>query len=97
LLIARLEPCFYLDVAGRYAERGAGNFLWGMVLNYYGSLLSPNKIAELGTRIASKRHDERWEQKAITSGRSFGLHLYNSLNEDSKNVILRIRLEMRGD
>jgi len=67
-----------------------GIYLWGMVLQYYGSLLSPNTVAELGTR---GRHDERWEQKAITAGRAYGSQLQRTITQELKLRILQKRLE----
>lgn len=55
-----------------YNANEAGNFLWEMVIEYVGGRVSPNMIAELGTR---GRNDESWEQKAITSGRNYALEL----------------------
>lgn len=56
-----------------YNPNEAGNFLWGMVLEYYGSLVFPNWLAQKGSK---GRDNERWELKAITAGRKFGLELY---------------------
>ncbi len=48
-----------------YNPNEVGNYLWGMVLDYKGIFVSPNLIAELGTK---GRHDEPWEQRAISNG-----------------------------
>lgn len=45
----------------------AGNYLWGMVLEYVGFLLSPNWLADFASRGGD---DEPWEQRAITMGRN---------------------------
>jgi RHS repeat-associated protein len=82
-----------------YNPNEAGNFLWGMVLEYYGSVLSPNMGAEVKTRIGTNgfngRPDERWEQKAITAGRKFGLQLYKNRTTKSEDLILTHRLSNR--
>lgn len=48
-----------------YNANEAGNYLWGMVLQEQGIILSSKTIAELGTK---GRHDESNEQKAIQAG-----------------------------
>jgi RHS repeat-associated protein len=75
-----------------YNPNEAGNFLWGMVLQYHGSVFSSNWVAEKGT---SGRNDERWEQKAISAGTLFGRQLYNSRNNASEDLILKHRLSFR--
>lgn len=69
-----------------YNANEAGNFLWGMVLEYHGGMVSPNTIAELGTR---GRKDEPWEQKAISAGRQFGEGLTGNGNDFKKWVLQR--------
>ena len=84
---------YLYEINGKvYNVNEAGNYLWGMVLNYYGSFLSPNKLAELGSR---GRNDEPWEQRAITDGRSYGTQLLQTVNPTIKQQILHWRLEMR--
>lgn len=75
-----------------YNPNEAGNFLWGMVLEYYGGVVSPNLVAEWGTR---GRNDERWEQKAITAGRTYGEKLYQNKTTKSEDLILKHRLSNR--
>jgi len=75
-----------------YNPNEAGNFLWAMVLSYYGSVFSANKIAEWGTR---GRNDERWEQKAITAGRQYGIDLYKKRTTKSEELILLHRISNR--
>jgi RHS repeat-associated protein len=77
-----------------YNANEAGNFLWGMALEYYGGLLSPNTVAQKGTQFASNRDDERWEQKAISAGRAYGRALFQ--RSDIKENILLNRLDFRG-
>lgn len=76
-----------------YNANEAGNFLWGMVLEYHGCLLSPNTIAQIATQRGQNRDDERWEQKAISAGRSYALDLLN--RQDIKQGILENRLDFR--
>jgi RHS repeat-associated protein len=76
-----------------YNANEAGNFLWGMVLEYHGGILSPNAIAQIGTKRGQNRDDERWEQKAITSGRAYALELLQ--RPDLKQRILENRLDFR--
>ena len=77
-----------------YNANEAGNFLWGMVLEYYGGIISPNAVAGYGTRLSQFRPDEPWEQKAITAGRAYGLQLLGK-GDNFKQGILDKRLEFR--
>jgi len=80
-----------LEINGKvYNANEAGNFLWGMVLEYHASFISPNFAADLVSQIGQGRHDEPWEQRAITEGRSFGLSLYG--NKDLQKELVEIRL-----
>lgn len=84
-----------LEINGTtYNANEAGNFLWGMILEYNGGLISPNMVAEYGTRVASNRHDEPWEQKAISQGRAYGLKLLDQGNSFKKGILSK-RLEFR--
>ncbi|MDR2916402.1 MAG: hypothetical protein LBV74_16505 [Tannerella sp.] len=77
-----------------YNANEAGNYLWGMVLEYHGIFPNPNWIAEAGT---SGRPDEPWEQRAITKGKNKGISLLNKANRDNsiKETILGNRLDYR--
>jgi hypothetical protein len=74
-----------------YNANEAGNYIWGMILTYHGIFLSPNIIAELGTR---GRKDETWEQRAITAGTNKS-NKYVNLSNDIKEEILSYRLYFR--
>lgn len=50
-----------------YNANEIGNLIWGFVLTQAGSFINPNWIAETGT---ANRHDEAWEQRAITIGKN---------------------------
>lgn len=73
-----------------YNANELGNYLWGMVLEYYGILISPNLVAELGTR---GRKDEPWEQRAITAGRNKANSL--KISKDDTDYIIQKRMEFR--
>ncbi len=75
-----------------YNPNEVGNFLWGMILEYMGGLISPNLVAQMGTK---GRDDERWEQKAISAGRAYGAHLYETATPAMKELILKHRLSNR--
>ena len=77
-----------------YNANEAGNFVWGMVIEYAGGLISPNMIAELGTRFAQGRSDESWEQKAISAGRDYGIELLKR-DEKFKRQIIFQRVQFR--
>ncbi len=79
-----------------YNSNEAGNYLWGMVIEYHASLVSPNVVAEGGSRILSWRADERWEQKAVSAGRAFGLSL-TKRDEEFKRWVLQRRLNARHE
>lgn len=86
-----------LEINGTvYNANEAGNFLWGMVLEYHGSVISPNFAAQLKTVISDYRFDEAWEQRAIQSGRNFGISLTNKGNE-FKRWILNSRQNARRE
>lgn len=81
-----------------YNANELGNYLWGLVLQYHGIVLSANLIAELGTIISSHirgngRSDEPWEQRAIANGRQKASDI--SLSRFDKEIILNQRLEFR--
>jgi RHS repeat-associated protein len=78
-----------------YNPNEAGNFLWGMVIEYFGGIISPNWIAQTGTRLAQGRDDEPWEQRAISAGRAYGISLYYSRNELFDRDVLHYRLIYR--
>ena len=77
-----------------YNANEAGNFLWAMVIEYAGGLLSPNWLAEMGSKIQG-RSDEPWEQKAISDGIKFGAKLRTTSTEEFKKEVLRRRLQFR--
>jgi RHS repeat-associated protein len=79
-----------------YNANEAGNYLWGMVLEYHGGLISPNTVAEAGSQILSWRRDEAWEQKAVSAGRRFGESLTTKGTEFKKSV-LQVRINARLD
>ena len=73
----------------------AGNYLWGMVLEFHGVLISPNYAADLVTRRTAGRPDELWEQRAISGGRDFGAALRNNLGQPLINRITEFRNQYR--
>jgi RHS repeat-associated protein len=88
-----------------YNINEAGNYLWGMVIEYNSGLVypSPNDIAELGSQYQG-RSDEPNEQKAITAGRSKGAELFknvrnNRINSDGEmsKIIFHNRIESNAD
>jgi hypothetical protein len=76
-----------------YNANEAGNYIWGMVLTYHGIFISPNLIAELGTR---GRKDEPWEQRSITLGVEKADKEYINLPQQVKETILNYRLLFRS-
>lgn len=80
-----LDPDQLISIDGTaFNPNEAGNYLWGMILEYEGSSIPANLIAEGGSRL-SGRADERNEQKAITLGRQKVKEL-NFSNADSKRI-----------
>lgn len=77
-----------------YNANEAGNFLWGMALEYHGSFISPNRIAEAGSNIQG-RSDELNEQKAISEGRIKALKLLRTKGVEDE--VLGKRLEHRAN
>jgi RHS repeat-associated protein len=67
-----------------YNSNEIGNLIWAMVLDYHGILVNPNTIAEFGT---SGRHDEAWEQAAISRGKLISRRLRT---QETKNKIKAI-------
>ena len=85
-----------IQINGRvYNPNEAGNFLWGMVLEYWGGLISPNTTAQAATIMKQFRFDERWEQKAVSAGREYGNRLRNNKTTKSEDLILKHRLSNR--
>tara|TARA_R110002020_G_scaffold85229_3_gene210492 strand:+ start:23948 stop:24700 length:753 start_codon:yes stop_codon:yes gene_type:complete len=82
-----------LEIDGvTYNANEAGNYLWGLSLEYHASFISPNAIAEAGSQIQG-RSDEPHEQKAISAGRIKALNL---LKDNSiKGAVLERRIEYR--
>ncbi len=52
-----------------YNPNELGNYLWAMVLVFEGIFISPNTIAQIGTKEGD---DEPWEQRAINEGKKQG-------------------------
>ncbi len=91
--ILSIDDASLIEINGTtYNANEAGNFLWGMVITYAGGLISPNMVAELGTR---GRNDESWEQKAITSGSNYALELLKR-DDNFKRKVLSQRLQFRA-
>lgn len=65
--ILNIHPQALLQIEGIvYNANEAGNYLWGLAIEYHGALIDPNWLAEKGT---GGRNDEPWEQRAISVGR----------------------------
>lgn len=78
-----------------YNANEAGNYLWGMVLDFHGALVSPNLAADLITRLGQGRVDEPWEQRAISAGRAYGTSLRATLGPDFVKSIINFRNSYR--
>jgi len=90
--LLNIDRSALLEINGKvYNANEAGNLLWGMVLEYHSALIDPNWLAEQGTR---GRHDEPWEQRAISTGRSLG-RKYMKADDKFKDRVLEERLHNR--
>jgi hypothetical protein len=65
-----------------YNANEAGNYLWGMALDFHGIFIRPEAYAQSGTVVAGIidhfdfwSYDEAWEQRAIASGTEKGSKL----------------------
>ncbi len=67
-----------------YNANEAGNYIWGLVLEDAGIIISADKIAEAGTR---GRKDEPHEQKAIKNGIQKSKYLYENGKLDSDEMM----------
>jgi hypothetical protein len=65
-----------------YNANEAGNYLWGMVLEFNDILIDPAGAADYVTRKGQGRPDESHEQKAIKAGMEFG----NNINKETKEA-----------
>jgi RHS repeat-associated protein len=71
-----------------YDPNEAGNYLWGMVLTVQGTYGDPSEHAEAATWKGGKgRHDEPYDQKAISAGEQFGVDLKNVQKVDNSDEV----------
>jgi len=88
-----------LNINGKtYNANEAGNYLWDLILEFHGVLMSPNAAAEYVTQKNANRPDEPWEQRAISSGREEGIRIRSTLGPQLINRIIEFRNQYRlGD